>query len=148
MQQKSELLEREKALKQSEIDVHRATIERLKALQAPAIAHDLEQMTRTANTYADLKRELEGRVAMLERKNETTAAVAEKSMLMGITAGCLESLALIAKIRNLAMGRALFYSEPIEDDFLVNRLNKTVQDLSTTAEQALNGQKPDLKNMM
>jgi cell division protein FtsB len=60
IKQQNELLEREKALKQSEIDVHKAeievhksNIERLKATQAPAIAHDLEQMTRTANSYAE-----------------------------------------------------------------------------------------------
>jgi hypothetical protein len=41
MQQKSELLEREKSLKQSEIDVHKANIERLKTLQPPAFARDL-----------------------------------------------------------------------------------------------------------
>jgi hypothetical protein len=69
MKQQSELLEREKALKQSEIDVHRANIDRLRSLQAPAIAHDLEQMTRTADNYAKKKRELEEQIEAEPRKN-------------------------------------------------------------------------------
>jgi hypothetical protein len=59
MKHQNELLEREKALKQSEIDVHKANIERLKLLQAPAIARDLEQMTRTAHQLTKKKHELE-----------------------------------------------------------------------------------------
>jgi len=52
LKQQNELLTAEKSLKQSEIDLHKANIEHLRSLQAPSIASDLEQMTRTAERYA------------------------------------------------------------------------------------------------
>src|SRR5260370_988023 len=70
MKQQNELLEREKALKQSEIDVHRANIERLKILQAPAIARDLAQMIRTADQLAKRKHALDERFRQLPAENK------------------------------------------------------------------------------
>src|SRR5438093_5372835 len=75
MKHQNELLQGEKALKQSEIDVHKAFLDRLKALQAPAIARDLEQMTRTADDYAEKKRELERQVDTLAKENQAATAM-------------------------------------------------------------------------
>jgi hypothetical protein len=147
MKQQNELLEREKALKQSEIEVHRATIERLKVLQAPAIARDLEQMTRTADNYADKKRELEKRIAILALESEAAKLLGDVSGILGITAGCLEALALLYKTRDMAVGRALLSGQPLEDDLIVTMLDDNVQNLSATVNQALTGQQPELKNM-
>ena len=51
MHQRNEMLAAEKlSLKQTEIDLHKANIEHLRSLQAPAIASQLDQMIRTAVT--------------------------------------------------------------------------------------------------
>jgi len=147
LNQQNELLKQEKALKQSEIDVHKATIERLKALQAPAIARDLEQMIQTANNYADKKRELEERVRALTRENAEAQSTAEMSNLVGIAAGSLETLAILTKTRDHALGRVILMGESPEDDFLLTNLNRNIQHVSETAELALRGQRPKLEAM-
>jgi hypothetical protein len=68
LKQQNELLKAEKSLKQSEIDLHKAKIGHLRSLQAPAIARDLEQMSRTADKYAEKKRQLEEKVKAVEEK--------------------------------------------------------------------------------
>ena len=68
LKQQNELLTAEKSLKQSEIDLHKANIEHLRSLQAPSIASDLEQMTRTAERYAEEKQKLEQKVELLVAK--------------------------------------------------------------------------------
>jgi len=50
MHQRNEMLAAEKSLRQTEIDLHKANIEHLRSLQAPAIASQLDQMIRTAVT--------------------------------------------------------------------------------------------------
>jgi hypothetical protein len=144
MKQQNELLEREKALKQSEIDVHRATIERLKVLQAPAIARDLEQMTRTANDYADMKGKLEERVGLLAKENEKMKAEVDRANIIGIAAGSLDAAALLEKTRSAAWARAILGDQPPGDDYWVKMLNENIAHISTTAKRALKGEKPQL----
>jgi tellurite resistance protein len=90
----------EKDLKQSEIDVHKATIERLKAQQAPAITRDLEQMTRTADDYAEKKRELEKQVAILGKENQAAQAMLEMANTVGIASGSLEPRSITSHRHN------------------------------------------------
>jgi hypothetical protein len=126
MQQKSELVEREKALKQSEIDVHRATIERLKVQQAPAIARDLEQMIRTANDYADEKQKLADRVKALTKENTSLNAAVDRANLIGIAEGSLDAAAMLQKTWHMASARAILGSQPAGDDFLVKMLDENI----------------------
>jgi hypothetical protein len=146
MKQQNELLEREKALKQSEIDVHKANIERLKSLQAPAVARDLEQMTRTANSYAEKGRELEKQVQSLAVQNKAARELADSSNLAGICLGCLEGVALLGKsLQNQAVFCGLA-GLPFEDDALVKDLRENIEYLGQMAEQAINGKKPEMKH--
>lgn len=147
MKQQNELLEREKALKQSEIDVHRANIERLQSLQAPAIARDLEQMARTANEYAEKKRELEQQLVTQAQESQAAEALAEMSNTVGIAAGSLEALALLSRTRDMFGMYFVLAGRSIEDNFVLRSLDENIRHISATAEQALHGQKPELKEM-
>jgi hypothetical protein len=140
MKQQNELLEREKALKQSEIDVHKANIERLKSLQAPSIARDLEQMTRTADELAKRKQELEKQVESLTAaQSEEARRVADKSYLNGLSDGGMEAIALLQKSLDSAVQSGRSY----EDD-LLQELSKTTVHLTDITERALNGERPEL----
>jgi len=147
MKQQNELLEREKSLKQSEIDLHKANIERLKILQAPAIAQDLERMTRTANEYATQKQKLEEQVKAMARENEAEAAVAGMTNIVGIAAGCLEATALMSKTRDRVVGLAALSGKPVEGDSTVEMLNRDIAYMATIGGEALEGKRPELKNL-
>jgi len=147
MKQQNELLEQEKALKQSEIDVHKASIERLKALQAPAIARDLEQRTRTAESYAKKKKELEERVEILAKESQEAKAEMEMSNTIGIAAGSLEAMALLYRMRDSASAYSVLSGDPVENNYILKMLDENLSQIAATAEQALRGQKPDLRHM-
>jgi hypothetical protein len=68
MHQRNEMLAAEESLKQTEIDLHKANIEHLRSLQAPAIASQLDQMIRTADRFAEEKQKLEQKVELLVAK--------------------------------------------------------------------------------
>jgi hypothetical protein len=153
MRQQNELLEREKALKQSEIDVHKARIERLESLQAPAIAHDLEQMTRTAEQYAQRKRELEKQVESLTAQSDEARKVVDSSYFIGIGTGSVEALALLKKFRTLAgssnflTGRGSvddWLDGRSEDEYLLQEMDKGIRHLETITEQVTRGERPVL----
>lgn len=144
MRQQIELLRQETRLKQSEIDVHKANIERLKTLQAPGIARDLEQMTRTADAYADKLRKLEARIGAV--KNEDTKLI-EAGNLIGIASAGLEAVAVLSAIR----GRAAAFSglagqEPSLDlQYTLDGVDKHLKYFSDIVTQAIDGKKPELK---
>ena len=144
MQQQIELLRQERSLKQSEIDVHRANIERLKTLQAPSIARDLEQMTRTADAYADKLRKLEARIAAV--KNEDTKLI-EAGNLIGIASAGLEAVAVLSAIRERAasFGALAGHDPSPELQCVLNGLDKDLKYLSDIVTQAIDGKKPELK---
>ncbi len=146
MKQQNELLEREKALKQSEIDVHRANIERLKVLQAPAIARDLEQMTRTAEHYAQKKNELEERVKTLAIESQAMQGMVDMSNIVGIAAGSLEAWALVSRTRRWASGLAALSGKAPDEDTITIMLDENLAAISEVIDKALEGQKPELKH--
>ena len=76
MHQRNEMLAAEESLKQTEIDLHKANIEYLRSLQAPAIASQLDQMIRTADRFAEEKQKLAEEKQKLEQKVELLVAKA------------------------------------------------------------------------
>jgi len=109
MHQRNEMLAAEKSLKQTEIDLHKANIEHLRSLQAPAIASQLDQMIRTADKLAEQKQKLEEQVKALEA--ESAKAVAERKVtneyLLGYARASLEAVGSLEKAGQMATGLVL-----------------------------------------
>jgi hypothetical protein len=144
MKQQNELLEREKALKQSEIDVHKANIEHLKALQAPAIAKELEQMISTSEHLARRKQEVDEKLMALTDENEALDKMADLSYLSGISAGCLEAIGILQNSTESAGAWAGLSARSL-DEFLLERLQESMRRIGQIANQALSGTRPELK---
>jgi len=99
LKQQNELLTAEKSLKQSEIDLHKANIEHLRSLQAPSIASDLEQMTRTAERYAEEKQKLEEQVKALGAESRAAALnLVNQFYLLGVTKASLAANSLFERL--------------------------------------------------
>jgi hypothetical protein len=147
VKQQNELLEREKALKQSEIDVHKARIERLESLQAPAIARDLEQMTRTADQFAQRKQDLEKQVESLTAaQSEEARKVADKAYLLGLENAGIEALTLLDRSKDFALANlaALKRGHSPELDYFVDDILNSYAYFRDLVEQATSGKRPIL----
>ena len=93
------------------IEANEAIASRLKDLQAPAIARDLEQMTRTADKYAEEKRQLEEKVKAFEESAKAAGAavatveevkdIASKAYLIGRAEASFEAAAATEKLWEL-----------------------------------------------
>ena len=109
LKQQNELLEREKSLKQSEIDLHKAENVWLRSQQAPAMGRELDQVSRTAERFAEEKQKLEEQVKALEA--ESAKAVAERKVtneyLLGYARASLEAVGSLEKAGQMATGLVL-----------------------------------------
>jgi|SRR6516165_50045 hypothetical protein len=136
LKQQNELLTAEKSLKQSEIDLHKANIEHLRSLQAPSIASDLEQMTRTAERYAEEKQKLEEQVKALGAESRAAALnLVNQFYLLGVTKASLAANSLFERL----WANANFTSP----SRMVSEIDDINQRIRRMGEEALDGKFPE-----
>src|SRR5215831_14672926 len=97
LKQQNELLNAEKSLKESEINLHKAEVARLQSLQAPTIASQLDQMIRTAERFAQEKQKLEEQVKALGAAESRAKALnlSNQFYLLGVARASMAANSLL-----------------------------------------------------
>jgi hypothetical protein len=134
-------------LKQSEVDAQKATVEHLRALQAPALARELQDVSQTVEKLAKEKRELHDRLQSSVADDEALVERFRRVNLAGIAEGCFEGFSAIVEIEESylfqhgtdPLPHAIFGTKTVIDTMREKR-----NQMAKNATEALKGIQPEL----
>lgn len=136
------ILEKRLKLKETEIEVRKATENHLKGLQAPALSKDLQEISQLADSLSEKNRELQARI---EKESESGASRTKEAVFAGMTDGLLEGLVVLNDLESISeSGSSVFPDippKPLEEVIVEKR-----KQLQAAFFQAIKGELVQLPN--
>lgn len=136
------ILKKRLELKETEIEVRKATEAHLKGLQAPALAKDLKEISQLADSLSKKNRELQERI---EKESESGASRTKEAVFAGMTDGLLEGLMALEDLQSISSSGSSVFSG-ISPKSLGEAIIEKRKQLQAAFFQAIKGEHVQLPN--